>query len=88
MIRQGFIEMNKEMSTVSAKMDICLMNQEKLNRFLLPGEKIIKKTSNFPSLPVKTEVQLRCLEDFLKDDGNLSAAVCFYIIVLFYKFSM
>lgn len=65
-------------------MDICLMNQEKLNRFLLPGEKVIKKPSNFPTLPVNTVEQLNCLENFLKDDGNLSAAV--NIFTMFYYF--
>ncbi|XP_011705512.1 PREDICTED: uncharacterized protein LOC105460708 [Wasmannia auropunctata] len=54
------------------------MNQEKLNRFLLPGEKVIKRPSNFPSLPVDTEAQLNSLENFLKDDGNLSAASIYF----------
>lgn len=65
-------------------MDIFLMNQEKLNRFLLSGEKIIKKPSNFPPLPVDTLEQLKCLENFLNDDGNLSAAVS--VFTLFYYF--
>lgn len=65
-------------------MDIFVMNQEKLNRFLLPGEKIIKKPSKFPPLPVNTPKQLKCLENFLNDDGNLSAAVS--IFTLFHYF--
>lgn len=75
MICKGFSETKKEICILSSKMDICLMNQEKINRFLLSGEKVIKKPFNFPSLPVNTEVQLNYLENFLKDDGNLSAAV-------------
>lgn len=38
MIRQGFNAINKEMKNINSKIDICLMNQEKLNRFLLPGK--------------------------------------------------
>ena len=57
------------------------MNQEKINRFLLPGEKVIKKPANFPPLPVDTEAQLKGFENFLKDDGNLSAAVSFHDII-------
>lgn len=78
MIHKGFSEIKKEISILNSKMDICLMNQEKLNRFLLPGEKVIKRPSNFPSLPVDTEAQLNSLENFLKDDGNLSAAELYY----------
>ncbi|XP_071576833.1 uncharacterized protein [Temnothorax nylanderi] len=74
MIHTEFIEIKKQIDNFSSKVDICVMNQEILNRFLLPGEKIIKKPLNFPSLPVNNEVQLNCLENFLKDDGNLSAA--------------
>lgn len=65
-------------------MDICLMNQEKINRFLLPGEKVVKRPPNFPSLPVNTEVQLSDVEHFLTDDNNLSAAVCCTIIIYYY----
>lgn len=87
-VRKEFSAINREINALSSKMDICLMNQEKLNRFLLPGEKVIKKPSNFPSLPVNTKVQLNCLENFLRDDGNLSATVSmiFNIILLLYKF--
>jgi hypothetical protein len=80
-IRKEFNDIKKAVSMLNSKMDICLMNQEKLNRFLLPGEKVIKKPSNFPSLPVDTEAQLMSLENFLKDDGNLSAAVSFHNII-------
>lgn len=86
MINKGFTEVKKEMSKLHSKMDICLMNQEKLNRFLLPGEKVIKKPSNFPSLPVDNTVQLNSLENFLKDDGNLSAAVSVFSYYLYCMF--
>lgn len=82
-----FNAIKKIINILSSKMDICLMNQEKLNRFLLPGEKVIKKPSNFPTLPVNT-VELNYLENFLKDDGNLSAAVSIFTIcsIILYKF--
>lgn len=48
------------------------MNQEKLYRYLLLGEKV-KRPSGFPSFPVETEHELVQMEGFLKDDNNLSA---------------
>lgn len=53
------------------------MNQEKLNRYILPGEKVIKRPTGFPSLPVQSEQELHDLETFLANDENLSAAVSF-----------
>lgn len=67
-------------------MDICLMNQKKLNRFLLSDEKIVKRPPNFPSLPVNTEVQLNDVDNFLTDDSNLSAAVCCCTIIILYYY--
>jgi len=88
LIRKEFSVINKEISTISSKMDICLINQEKLNHFLLPGEKIIKKPPNFSSLPVNTEAQLNCLENFLRNDGNLSATVSVFAILFYYFTSL
>lgn len=79
MIRTEFIKIKREIDNFSSKVNICVINQEKLNRFLLLGEKIIKRPLNYPSLPVSNEVQLNCLENFLKDDGNLSAAVSVFL---------
>lgn len=53
------------------------MNQEKLNRYILPGEKIIKRPTGFPSLPVQSEQELYDLETFFANDENLSAVVSF-----------
>ncbi|RLU27075.1 hypothetical protein DMN91_000874 [Ooceraea biroi] len=49
------------------------MNQEKLNRHVLPGEKVMKRPTGFPSLPVRSEKELHILETFLTNDANLSA---------------
>lgn len=51
------------------------MNQEKLCRYLLPGEKIVKLPRGLPSFPVETQDELENMEQFLEDDSNLSAAV-------------
>jgi len=59
-----------------------LMNQEKFNRFLLFGRKVIKRHPTFHHFQ-NTEVQLNDVENFLTD-SNLSAAVCCYILLLFY----
>ncbi|XP_011858650.1 PREDICTED: uncharacterized protein LOC105556180 [Vollenhovia emeryi] len=50
------------------------MNQEKLHRYILPGEKVTKRPTGFPSLPVQSEQELHALEKFLANDTNLSAA--------------
>lgn len=52
-----------------------MMNQEKLCRYLLPGEKIVKLPRGLPSFPVETQDELNNMENFLEDDSNLSAAV-------------
>lgn len=53
------------------------MNLEKLHRYILPGEKVIKRPTGFPSLSVQSEQELHALETFLANDANLSAAVSF-----------
>lgn len=68
-------EIKKELKELNSKLDFCLINQEKLQRYILPGEKFIKRPTGFPSLPVKSEQELRALETFLSNDANLSAAV-------------
>jgi|GEM_PF-4058721 len=62
------------------------MNQEKLYRYVLPGEKVIKRPIEFPSLPVQSEEELNALETFLSNDVNLSAVVSFSLWVFHYVF--
>jgi len=59
---------------LNSKLDFCLTNQEKC---ILPGEKVIKRPTGFPSLPIQSEEELNALETFLSNDANLSAAVNF-----------
>lgn len=60
---------------IDSKLDISIMNQEKICRYLLPGEKVVKRPSGLPSFPVETQDELDHMEKFLHDDNNLSAAV-------------
>lgn len=48
----------KIIKQINSKVDIFIMNQEKLHRYLLPGEKVIKRPSDLPSFPVETEHEL------------------------------
>lgn len=59
-------------------MDISIMNQEKLCRYLLHGEKVIKLPTGLPSFPVETEDELDNIEKFFEDGCNLSAVVSLY----------
>lgn len=64
------------------------MNQEKLQSYILPGEKVIKRPTGFPSLPLKSEHELftqRALETFLSNDANLSAATGKFFYCVFVK---
>ncbi|KAL0109738.1 hypothetical protein PUN28_014636 [Cardiocondyla obscurior] len=70
-------DLKKQLSEVNSKLDFCLINQEKLSKFLIPGEKVIKRPTGFPSLPVQSDQELHALETFLKNDANLSAAAMY-----------
>lgn len=60
---------------IGKKTDTIILNQKRLNRFLLPNEKRLQKPINLPALPVSTEDDLHSLETFLEDDSNLAALV-------------
>lgn len=76
-------KVKKELKELNSKLDFCLLNQEKLHRYILPGEKVIKRPTGFPSLPVQSDQrELHVLETFLSNDANLSAAVSFSLCVL------
>lgn len=55
------------------------MNQERLNRLIMPTEKVVKRPSKLPSLPIKTEGELAKMEQFLSEENNLSATVSMHI---------
>lgn len=61
------------------------MNQEKLCRFIIPGEKPIKRPSKMPPLPINTFEDLDRMEQFLDNECNLTWATeynLFYHVVL------
>lgn len=77
----------KIIKQINSKLDISMMNQDKLHRHLFPGEKVVKRPSGLPSFPIETEHELDHVEKFLEDDNNLSAAVSSdqsYIINIFF----
>lgn len=58
-----------------AKLDMVLINQSKMNRILLPEEKILSKPSNMPALPLDTIEQVKRFEKFLSNDIQLADTV-------------
>lgn len=66
-----------------AKLDMILINQSKMNRILLPEEKIISKPPNMPALPLNTVEQVKIYEKFLSNDVNLSNTVSDILYALF-----
>lgn len=53
------------------------MNQARLNRFVLPGEKVLKRPKGLPPFPVRDFAQATIMEKFLADDCNKAAVVRF-----------
>ncbi|XP_025995988.2 uncharacterized protein LOC105204285 [Solenopsis invicta] len=45
-------EVKRELKELNRKLDFVLMNQEKLCRCILPSDKVIKRPTRFPLLPV------------------------------------
>lgn len=60
---------------VSGKLDILIMNMNKLIRVLIPSEKRISRPEKMPSLPLKEKQHLKQFDLFLEKDHNLAAAV-------------
>lgn len=57
------------------KLDMILINQCKINRILLPEEKIFSKPPNLPALPLCTLKQVKVFEKFLSNDVQLADTV-------------
>lgn len=74
-LREEVGNSRKDVKLVSSKADLQAMNLERLCRYVLPGEKVVKRPENLPSLPVDEQKDLAILEKFLSDGVNLSAAV-------------
>lgn len=67
---------------MKAKLDMILINQSKLNRILLPEEKILSKSPNMPALPLDTMEQVKMFKKFLSNDVNLSVSDVLYAFVV------
>lgn len=85
-LKTDILECKKEIRRVSSKLDISIMNQEKLCHFIIPGEKVIKRPSEMPPLPINTLEDLDRMEKFLANDCNLIDAVStiYFQIILIY----
>ncbi|XP_071578464.1 uncharacterized protein [Temnothorax nylanderi] len=71
-------ELKLKVDNMRAKLDLVLINQCKLNRFVLPEEKIFCKPPNIPALPLETIEQVKRFEKFLSIDVQL-ADTCYYL---------
>ncbi len=70
---------------LNSKQDITAMAVERLCRFVLPGEKVLKRPSGLPAYPIETMSDLKNIEDFLSSDLNRSSTVsAFSFIILSY----
>jgi len=67
--------LDQKVDNIRAKLDMILINQSKMNRILLPEEKIISKPPNLPALPLDTIEQVQIFEKFLSNDVHLSDTV-------------
>ncbi|XP_071629100.1 uncharacterized protein [Temnothorax longispinosus] len=75
---ERFIRLEEKLEDISSKLDVIIMNQENLNRSLLPEKSVINRPSNLPFLPLSDIKSLEEFEKFLSKDVNLSAA-CYYL---------
>lgn len=71
---------------ISSKIDMVIMNQCRLNRFLLPQEKRIVRPSDLPALPLRTEEELNKFEKYLSKDDNATATVSTISFVIYFSY--
>lgn len=74
-LKEFLTKLDKKVDTMRAKLDMVLINQSKMNRILLPEEKILSKPSNMPALPLDTIEQVKRFEKFLSNDVQLADTV-------------
>jgi len=66
---------------ISSKLDMVIMNQCRLNRYLLPHEKRIVRPADLPALPLTTEEELKKFEKYLSKDDNAGATVNVFLLI-------
>lgn len=64
---------------VSSKVDIILINQERILRKLFPGEQAVIRPKNLPQLPLQTHEAFNAFQKFLQNDINFNATVSIII---------
>lgn len=47
-----------------------MVNQSKLNLHLLPGERVTSMPHGMPTIPVKSEKELKALEKYLEESAD------------------
>ncbi|KAK3925116.1 Testis, prostate and placenta-expressed protein [Frankliniella fusca] len=62
---------------LNSKQDITAMAVERLCRFVLPGEKVLKRPSGLPAYPIETMSDMKNIEDFLSSDLNRSSTAMY-----------
>ena len=65
----------KKLNVLESKIDILAVNQDRFNRHVLPGEKIVKRPPGLSGFPVQSVEEAKKMERFLRDDSNKAAIV-------------
>ncbi|XP_011161752.1 uncharacterized protein LOC105197192 isoform X1 [Solenopsis invicta] len=73
-----FKTLEKKLDDINSKLDMIIMNQEQLNKGLLPKQAIITRPPNLPTLPLDDIKGLEAFEKFISEEVNLSAT-CYYM---------
>ncbi|XP_071580300.1 uncharacterized protein [Temnothorax nylanderi] len=63
---------------VSSKIDILLINQERILRKLFPGEQAVVRPKNLLQLPLQTHEAFNSFQKFLQNDINFNATVDYF----------
>jgi len=66
---------------ISSKLDMVIMNQCRLNRYLLSHEKRIVRPADLPALPLTTEEELKKFGKYLSKDNNAGATVNVFLLI-------
>lgn len=69
------MKLEQKVDNMRTKLDMVLIHQSKLNRILLPEEKILSKPQDMPALPLDTMEQVKMFEKFISNDVHLSDIV-------------
>lgn len=72
------------MASLSSKIDVVLMNQGKILKYLAPQQSIVVRPDNLPALPLTALEDVDQFEEFLSCPANFNAVVSIvYILINF-----